>query len=273
MMIRFPNLASVAIPLLVASAPAWAVELSGTIHSSTGSLPPAIQVVAESPDKLPDIVGKIEGDHYRIEVPDVGRIRLRLKAPGWEAPTKYVWIPTRFGVPDFLIYPAKVPEPALAAELIEMGKQDQAIRQDFGPDKMCDPAFIKRMNAEDQAREKRLGEIIDAKGWPLTSKVGDAAAGSAWAIAQHASPAFLKRCLPLMQAAADKLEFAPNLLALSVDRVRVQEGKPQIYGTQLSWGKDGKPELDPIEDRSHVDARRIAMGMEPLADYLKHFEE
>lgn len=253
--------------------PALGVELSGTIHSSTGALPPSIEVVAESPDKLPDVVGKVDGDRYRIDVPDVGRVRLRLKAPGWTAATKYVWTPTHFGVPDFLIYPVKVPEPALAAELIEMGKQDQAIRQDFGPEKLKDPAFIKRMNEEDQAREKRLGAIIDAEGWPLTSRVGDAAVGSAWAIAQHASPAFLKRCVPLMQAAADKLEFAPNLLALSVDRVRVQEGKPQVYGTQLHWDKDGKLQLDPIEDREHVDARRAAAGMEPLADYLKHFEQ
>lgn len=255
------------------AAPTSAVELSGAIHSATGTLPAGLDIVAESPDGLGDVHGKIEGQRYRIDVLDAGRVRLQLRAPGWKAPTKYVWTPTHFGARDFLIYPAKVPEAGLAAELIEMGKQDQAIRQDFGPDKRKDPAFIKRMNEEDRAREQRLGAIIDTKGWPLTSMVGDEAVTSAWEIAQHGTPAFLQRCLPLMQAAADKLELAPNLLALSVDRVRVQEGKPQLYGTQLSWDKDGKPVLDPIEDREHVDARRAAAGMEPLADYLKHFEE
>jgi hypothetical protein len=44
-----------------------------------------------------------------------------------------------------------------------------------------------------------------------------------------------------------------------------------VYGSQLRDGKGGKLELHPIEDRAHVDARRAAMGMEPLADYLARF--
>jgi hypothetical protein len=272
-MIRLPCLAFAAVPLILATAPGLAVTLSGTIHSPTGTLPPAIEVVAESPDKLPDVVGKVDGDRYRIDVPDVGRIRLRLKAPGWQAPTKYVWTPKQFGALDFLIYPATLPQPALAAELIEMGRQDQSIRQDLGPDKLEDPVFVKRMNEDDLKREQRLGAIIDAAGWPRMSAVGDDAVGAAWAIAQHASPEFLKRCVPLMQAAADEFEFAPHLLALSIDRVRVQDGRQQLYGSQLHYGAGGKLALDPIEDREHVDVRRAAAGMEPLADYLKQFGE
>jgi hypothetical protein len=258
--------------MAMAAAPASAVELSGAIRSSTGALPAGADVVAESPDGVPDVHGKIDGKRYRIEVPDVGRVRLQLRAPGWKAPTKYVWDPKAFGALDFLIYPAKVPEPALAAELIEMGRQDQALRENFDARKL-DPAFIKRMNEEDRAREKRLSAIIDGKGWPAISMVGDQAANSAWLMAQHGTQAFLERCLPLMQAAADKLEMSPADLALSVDRVRMNAGQPQVYGSQLEWGKDGKYELYPIEDREHVDARRIAMGLEPLADYLKHFEQ
>jgi hypothetical protein len=74
-----------------------------------------------------------------------------------------------------------------------------------------------------------------------------------------------------MQAAGDKLEINPQHLALSIDRVRVEAGKPQVYGSQLHEGKGGKLEPDRIEDREHVDERRAAMGMEPLADYLARF--
>lgn len=256
----------------LAAAPASAVELSGAIRSATGTLPAGLEVVAESPDGIPDVHGTIEGKRYRIEVPDVGRVRLRLLAPDWKAPTKYVWDPKAFSALDFLIYPAQVPEPALAAELIEMGRQDQALRQNFDAHKL-DPAFIKRMNEEDRAREQRLSAIIDAKGWPLISMVGDQAANSAWLMAQHGTKPFLERCLPLMQVAADKLEMPLGDLALSVDRVRMNEGKPQLYGSQLRWDKNGKYELYPIEDREHVDARRIAMGLEPLSDYLKQFAQ
>jgi hypothetical protein len=197
--------------------------------------------------------------------------RLRLKAPGWDAAPKTVWDPKSVGDLDFLIYRATIPEPALAAELIALGKQDQAVRPNLIG--TPDPELIRRMNEEDAKREQRLAAIIESKGWPTISMVGHEAASSAWMIAQHASPAFLKRCVPLMEAAAAKGEMARGQLALSVDRDLMNDDKPQIYGSQLRWSSGSKPELYPIADREHVDERRAAMGMEPLAQYLKHFEQ
>ena len=249
MMIRFPAVA-LAIPILFATAPALAVELSGAIVSSTGTLPPALKVVAQGESfGQPAIAGKVEGGRYLIQVPDTGRYHIVVRAEGWEAAPRLVWDPKTAGALDILVYPAEVPEPALAAELIEMGSQE-------------------RVKPGDSAREKRLGAIIDAKGWPSVSMVGYEAAAGAWTVAQHASPAFLKRCLPLMQAAAAKQEINPQHLALSIDRARVEAGKPQMYGSQLRDGKGGKLEPYPIEDAAHIDARRAAMGMEPLAGYL-----
>jgi hypothetical protein len=267
---RMKRFALAALAILLAPA-ALAVELSGAIRSSTGTLPAAIEVYGDRADKLPVIVGKVENGRYRIELPDAGLFQIRLKAPGWDAAPKTIWDPRAAGALDFLLYPAKVPEPALAAELTAMGKQDQAVRPDVKGS--IDPETIKRMNEEDARRERRLEAIIAAKGWPTASMVGHEAAGSAWMIAQHASPAFLKRCVPLMQAAADKGEMAPSQLALSIDRDRMNDGKPQVYGSQLRWGTGAALELHPIEDRAHVDERRAAMGMEPLAQYLKRFEK
>lgn len=268
-MIRLPQ-SALAIAFLLAAAPAPAVELTGTVRSATGTLPPAIKVVAEGQSFADGRVGKVEGGRYLIDLPDSGRFRLLLRAEGWEAAPKLIWNPKTAGALDFLIYPAEVPEPTLAAELIEMGRQDAAIRRSINPNKP-DPALDKRIRQEDQVRERRLNAIIDAKGWPAMSMVGAEAADSAWTVAQHASPAFLKRRLPLMQAAGDKLEIDLQHLALSIDQARVAEGKPQVYGSQLVEGKGGKLEPDRIEDRAHVDARRAAMGMEPLADYLARF--
>lgn len=251
MMIRFPHL-TLALPVLLAAAPALAAELSGALVSSTGTLPPAVKVVAHGESLGSSMVGKVEGGRYRIQLPDSGRYHIQVEADGWEAAPKAVWDPKTAGGLDILVYPAEVPEPALAAELIEMGRQD-------------------RLTPGARAREQRLGAIIDAKGWPSVSMVGYEAAASAWTVAQHASKPFLKRCLPLMQAAAGKLEINPQHLALSVDRARVEEGKPQVYGSQLRDGKGGKLEPSPIEDRANVDTRRAAMGMEPLADYLARF--
>lgn len=249
---------------------AHAFELNGSIRSSTGTLPSAIKVTTVGADKQPVIAGNVEDGHYRIDLPDAGMVLLRVEAPGWDAEPKVIFDPKTAGALDFLVYPAEVPEPAIAAELIRMGEQDQKIREHI-PAKP-DPEFYKRWQAEDKQREDRLAQIIAEKGWPMISQVGHEAASSAWLIAQHATPAFLKRCLPLMQAAAEKMEIRPGHLALSIDRVRMQDHEKQVYGSQFQPGPDGKPSVYPVEDPEHLNQRRYSMGLESFEAYRKHFE-
>ena len=55
------------------------------------------------------------------------------------------------------------------------------------------------------------------------------------------------------------------------DRVRVREGRPQLYGTQFSRQADGTMDHGPVEDPEHLDERRAAAGMQPIAEYRKGF--
>jgi hypothetical protein len=64
-----------------------------------------------------------------------------------------------------------------------------------------------------------------------------------------------------------KGELSREKYALLVDRVRLQQGKKQLYGSQLK-GKPGHFEVLPLEDPVNVDQRRAEMGMQPLADYI-----
>ena len=256
-----------ALPVLASCA--CAAELSGAIHSPTGQLPADMKLVGVRRDKLPAIPGSVQDGRYRIALPDGVDVRLQLEAKDWEAPPKYIWGPITGKALDMLLYPAKVPEPQLAAELIRMGELDQTIRKTMPG--ASDQEFWKRMQFEDKLREERLSRIIAEKGWPRISQVGHQAANSAWLIAQHGSPDFLKRCLRLMQAAADQHEMALSSLALSIDRVLMNEGKKQIYGSQLQI-KDGRTLDYPIEDMATVDERRAAMGLEPYAQYRKRFD-
>jgi len=242
---------------------AWAraAELRGTIHSSTGALPAGIEIFADPAKSQTPIAGTIDQGRYRITLPDTGLFRLRLVAKEWAAPPKYIAGPVSAGALDFLIYPARLPEPALAEELVLMGKRDQEARKHMpAPD---DKEGNARFKAEDLAREARLASIVDEKGWPRISQVGHEAARGAWLVAQHGTPAFLQRCLVLMQAAAAKHEMNLGHLAWSIDRVLVEEGKPQRYGSQFEVTEAG-PTAYPIEDIAHLDERRASMGLEPF---------
>lgn len=126
---------------------------------------------------------------------------------------------------------------------------------------------IRQQNAIDASNMKRLAEIIDAYGWPGLRFAG-AASQTAFLVLQHADPDSQRKYLPLMREAVQRNDALGSQLALLEDRVRVADGKPQLYGSQLS----GTPlRFAPIEDEANVDQRRRSIGMEPMADYAKHF--
>jgi hypothetical protein len=124
-----------------------------------------------------------------------------------------------------------------------------------------------RQNAIDAANMKRLAEIIDAFGWPGLHFAG-AASQSAFLVLQHADSASQHTYLPLLRDAVARNDAVGSQLALLEDRVRVSDGKPQLYGSQLI----GAPlRFAPIEDEAHVDARRRSVGLPPLAEYAQMF--
>ena len=113
-----------------------------------------------------------------------------------------------------------------------------------------------RQSAIDAANMKRLAEIIDAFGWPGLRFAG-AASQSAFLVLQHADSASQHKYLPLLRDAVARNDAMGSQLALLEDRVRVSDGKPQLYGSQLNGDP---PRFAPIEDEAHVDERRRSVG-------------
>jgi hypothetical protein len=147
---------------------------------------------------------------------------------------------------------------ALHDEIIAMLERDQAGRLG-GTD-----------SEGDMARTERLEEITDEYGWPTFDLVGEDGEDAAWAIAQHSDldPEFQAHALELLRDAVAVGQASPGNLAYLEDRVLVGRGEPQLYGTQIGCGPDGPEPATPIAEESSVDDRRVAAGLDPLADYL-----
>lgn len=120
-----------------------------------------------------------------------------------------------------------------------------------------------------EANATWLKAVIAEKGWPGMTRVGRDGAKAAWLIVQHADhdPAFQAQALALMQKASEAGDADPADMALLTDRVLLAQGKPQRYGTQFAEAGDGVMELRPTEDLKALDARRRAVGLQPLAAY------
>jgi hypothetical protein len=166
-----------------------------------------------------------------------------------------------------------------------MGREDQKYRtkwQDeivkMSPEERTKPnnkasALMKKQEQIDKRNINRLSVIIREHGWPGRMLVGEKASQAAFLILQHAELGQQERYLPLIKAAATKGDANPADAAMLEDRVLVGRGKKQVYGTQVHFGPEtgGKWELYAVEDEEHVDERRAAVGLVPLAGYLKEF--
>jgi hypothetical protein len=161
----------------------------------------------------------------------------------------------------------------LRRELLARRDEDQRIRTQMSPPP---GQYVLTLSADAAAEWQRidgentrwLGDLLDARGWPGRTLVGEEGALAAWLLAQHADhdPARQRAFLDALRDAVDQGEASPAHLAYLEDRVRVNAGQPQLYGTQFTV-TDGELGPRPIEDPQRLDERRAAAGLEPFADY------
>ena len=120
----------------------------------------------------------------------------------------------------------------------------------------------------DEDNTRWLAEILSARGWPGRTLAGEDGAAAAWLLAQHADddPVRQRAFLDALRGAVGQGEASVAHLAYLEDRVRVNAGQPQLYGTQFTV-TDGQFGPRPIENPQRLDERRAAAGLEPFADY------
>ncbi|MCE9671707.1 hypothetical protein LY474_28255 [Myxococcus stipitatus] len=165
-------------------------------------------------------------------------------------------------------------DPALRDELLARMEEDQKVRQALFGSSFQDEAAKKKLEEVDAANTAWLKEVIAKKGWPGNALVGPRASFAAWLLVQHADKdvAFQEKVLPMLEQAVARGEGSPANLAYLTDRVLVNTGKPQRYGTQMEE-VEGKMVPKTLEDPANVDARRAAVGLGTMAEYQASFEQ
>lgn len=169
---------------------------------------------------------------------------------------------------------------ALVAELAAMVEVDQRLRT---PPPGGERKFARFLSLEermewnriDVGNTDRLREIVREHGWPGRSLVGEDGCHNAWLLAQHADRQldFQREALALLAQAVAAEDASAKDLAYLTDRVRMNEGREQLYGTQIADVTDGRAVPWPIEDPERLDERRAAAGLERFADYVARWSE
>ncbi|WP_207432972.1 DUF6624 domain-containing protein [Sabulibacter ruber] len=169
----------------------------------------------------------------------------------------------------------------LKAQLEKILETDQlyramvdSVQKNYGMESQQWKDLMAKMEAQDKINQQQLVEIIEKHGWPGKSLVGQQASQAAFLVIQHSDRELMEKYLPLLREAAAKGEASKSSLALMEDRVRMNRGLPQLYGSQMQMNPTTKKyELYKVEDEANLDKRRAEMGLGPISEYLKLFNQ
>lgn len=157
-------------------------------------------------------------------------------------------------------------------ELLRLWQKDHDRVKEAIADRKPDDILDRLRDSRNQNADN-LCLILKEYGWPTRKLVGDDGANAAFFLVRNSSNAGMQAALlPVIIAATSQGEIALRDFAFYIDRVRLNAGLKQLFGTQATI-RDGFLVMFPIENEALVDARRKQYQLPPLADYQRSLEQ
>lgn len=121
------------------------------------------------------------------------------------------------------------------------------------------------------SNQKRIGKIFNKYGFPGYDLAGKEGSFDFWLITQHSdhNPEFQQKILEKMKIEVEKGNADSRNYGLLVDRVKLNTGQAQVYGTQVSYNMEICQAFPKnLADSVNVNQRRKEIGLEPIEEYL-----
>ncbi|MCK0109527.1 hypothetical protein MWU58_09495 [Flavobacteriaceae bacterium S0825] len=118
--------------------------------------------------------------------------------------------------------------------------------------------------------EEKITNLLDSKGWPEKSVIGEQGNWTICNVIQHAENDVRIKYLPMMKEAVLAKQLQPRFLVRAQDRIATEQGQLQIYGGQMKYYPETKSfNVWPVFEPENIDKRRAEIGLEPIAEFLK----
>ncbi|MGJ8665175.1 MAG: DUF6624 domain-containing protein [Patiriisocius sp.] len=181
--------------------------------------------------------------------------------------------------PCLAVSKEKVGNRTIQREIIKMYVDDQAIRRNIMKDiikkyNIDTTQIIKDNSVDVDARNRdRLKQIFKEFGFPTKQLIGKDGMDGIFFIIQHSDSdkEWQKSQLNNIEAAVKNGDLEAENFAYLYDRIKVNNGEKQLYGTQFKNVDyiNNIVELAETEDRKNLDVRRREIGLMPIDLYKK----
>jgi hypothetical protein len=139
----------------------------------------------------------------------------------------------------------------------------------YGPNSKEVLSFWKNVNTLDSLNKKVVISIIDKYGWLGPEVISSKANDALFLVIQHADVKTQIKYLPALKNAIIQGKAKAKDYAYLSDRIKMNTGFYQSYGTQI--GYKGNLCFWPIKNELNVNRRRRDLGLDPIQDYAKNF--
>jgi hypothetical protein len=118
-----------------------------------------------------------------------------------------------------------------------------------------------------------VARISKKFGFPGYDLVGKESSNKYFLLVQHSdfNLPFQQDVLKAMKTQVERKNASGQSFAYLTDRIEINKGRPQIYGTQVFMS--GNTKIKPCADTLNLDTRRKSIGLSPIKEYLEQCNE
>ncbi len=121
-----------------------------------------------------------------------------------------------------------------------------------------------------------LMDIFSKFGFPNNDLVGQEGSQYFWLLVQHqdAHPGFQDSVLTKMKIEVDANKASGRNFAYLLDRVKVNTGQPQVYGTQMELNEEQTSYIPKnVIDPDKLNVRRLNIGLDSIENYISFMNQ
>jgi tetratricopeptide (TPR) repeat protein len=168
---------------------------------------------------------------------------------------------------------------ALNYSLYKVYYYDQSIREEYynicethGNQSKEADSILKLMSTIDSLNTNKIVEVIDQYGYPVDSMLNSNIKNVVFLVLLHSDINVQKRYLNLIKKESKKGKIQKSQYAYLYDKIKVNEGEKQKFGTQIIYNNIKKcDELYPVKNLKKINCYRKQYDMDSIENYLKHF--